>query len=98
MALARRRLPRIIRLPGGFVIEIKRKKMSGEWGGWDYDLDAALGVISINRKADLARQWRTLAHELHHAMTDYQHWVEEIIARPTETAMGQTAQELREDE
>jgi hypothetical protein len=92
-----RRLPRIIRLPGGFIIEVKLCRLSGEWGSWDYSIEAALGLIKINKRADRARQWRTLGHELHHAMTDYNHWLDYKV-RELETAMGQTAAELREDD
>lgn len=88
------RLPRIIRLPGGFIIEVKQRRLSGSWGTWNYDMNTGVGVIEINSKADLARKWRTLAHELLHAAGDYEHWVEEMKARPIEVAMGQTAAEL----
>ena len=93
-----RRLPRIIRLPGGFVIEVKKGRLPGEFGSWDYSMELNAGIIKINGKADVARQWRTLAHELLHAASDYEHWVEETIARPLETVISQTAAELRDDE
>lgn len=94
-----RRLPRIIRLPGGFVIEVKKTRLpADEWGSWMYSLEAKLGVIKISNKADLPRQWRTLAHELLHAATDYEHFIEEAVARPLETEMGRTMQELSDED
>lgn len=93
-----RRLPRVIRLPGGFVIEVKKTRMpANEYGDWGYSLEARCGIIRISKKADLARQWRTLAHEMLHAATDYEHFVEEMVARPLETEMGRTAVELKDE-
>ena len=92
-----RRLPRIIRLPGGFVIEVKKQRLVGVHGSWDYCLEANCGIIKIDKRADLARQWRTLGHELHHAMTDYNLWLDYNI-RGLETEMGRTAADLRGDD
>lgn len=92
-----RRLPRVIRLPGGFVVEVKKCRMP-EWGSWDYSIEAKCGIIKINSKANLARQWRTLAHEILHMATDYEHFIEETVARPIELEMGQTAAELKAED
>ena len=92
-----RRLPRVIRLPGGFVVEIKKQRLSGVYGSWDYSIEASCGIIKIDSRVDVARAWRTLGHELHHAMTDYNHWLD-FKVREVETEMGRTAAELRGDD
>jgi hypothetical protein len=92
-----KRLPKFIRLPGGFIIEVKQRKLSGEYGNWSYCLEANCGLIKIDQRLDLARKYRILAHELLHGLTDYSHWLD-LKARELETQMGRTAADLREDD
>ena len=61
-------------------------------------MELKAGVITLNQKADLPRKWRTLAHEILHAASDYEHWVEETVARPLEVEMGRTAAALKGEE
>lgn len=90
----RKRLPRIIRLPGGFIIHVKQKPLKNEHGYFTYDIKAAVGTIWINSNDDLSRKFRTMGHELVHAANDYEHWVTETISRPLEIEMGETIQAL----
>jgi hypothetical protein len=93
-----RRLPRTIKLPGGFTVEVKQCRLTGAWGHWNYSLEANCGIIKINKKSDLARKWWTLAHEMGHVAEDYEHWVIETIVKPLQIEMGRSAADLREDD
>lgn len=93
-----KRLPRIIKFPGGFIIEVKICKLPGAWGYWDYSIEAGCGIIKINKNASLPRKWWALGHELGHAAEDYAHWLQETIVKPLEIEMGRTAAELRGDD
>lgn len=89
-----RRLPRSIRFPAGFTIEVRLCRLSGVYGSWEYSLEDNSGVIKIDSRADWPRRYRTLAHEMQHAITDYSHWLD-LRARELEIEMGQTLAELK---
>lgn len=96
--MMRKRLPRVLRLPGGFVIHVKQKPLKDEHGYFEYSIKTGVGVIWLNSQDDLSRKWRTWAHEMIHAANDYEHWVTETISRPLEIEMGETLMDLDDDD
>lgn len=89
------RLPKTIKWPGGFTIQVKQTKKIHEYGHWVGE--HAGGTIRLKEDEDLPRKWRTLAHELVHAAIDYHHYIEEEVARPVEIEMGQTMAALEDE-
>lgn len=80
MALTRWRRPQALTLPGGYRIEVRytRKGVDGVYGFWESDRRR----ITINAREPLWQQAYAFAHELQHALVDYQHWINEYVVDP----------------
>ena len=94
----RKRLPRVIRLPGGFTITVKQRKCPDSHGYWsEYSITRGTGILVINKDDDLADKWHYLGHEFIHAANDYAHFLDQTIVRPLQIEMGETLHALEED-
>jgi hypothetical protein len=100
--MRRPRLPKEIRLPFGYRIEIryrtgrqlKKLGLDGSHGCW-YGPDRAIYIRSDDH---VGEQCETIAHELEHASTDYRHWVDMYVRMPLIQESAETALDLAEED
>ena len=103
--MRRPRMPRRIKLPFGFVIEVRyrtKKQLAAMGfgqvaGAWLMD-GKQPPTIYVARDDHVADQCETIAHELQHSLTDYRHWVDSTLRYPLQQESAETALELSEDE
>jgi hypothetical protein len=86
MAVLPPRIPKLIKLPGGFNVKVtqlkpsKMKEKHGEYYDAIWDLDTM--SVDLNKGLNHQRKWYVFSHEYNHVVNDWMHWlINEEIAK-----------------
>jgi hypothetical protein len=71
------RIPKVVRLPGGFCIPVKLAPRPSEYLDEDDDgiYDSVAGIV-LWENLTPRQKWHRLAHEMKHAYADWDRWIE----------------------
>lgn len=87
-------IPRVVHLPGNFVIRVylltsKQMVQAGlkdAYAGWEGEHGG--GKIFIDNNLTYNERWSSFVHEMHHALTDWDHYIRETYITPFMIEMG----------
>lgn len=97
-------VPRAIVLPGDFRVKTKlasKQEMAKEglkdaYAGWEGSQNG--GTIFIDKTLTYHERWSSYIHEMHHAITDWDHYIREIYITPFLIEVGETIEHVKSTE
>ena len=90
-------IPRVLVLPGGFKIKtilVDPKSMAKEglkdaYAAWIVDTGLPGGTIFIDNSYPFNTRWDSYIHEIHHAITDWDHYIRDKVITPFLIEVGE---------